>query len=228
MTQGNDTLQAAILARTGYQFNDVELLRQALTHGSKGKGAKDYERLEFLGDRVLSLVIAEALFSLHGKESEGRLAARHAALVRGEACAEIGLALNLPDCIILGAAEKKSGMHGNKGVLSDVVEALIAAIYLDGGFQTVKEFVLRSWDSMLKQPDTWLKDAKTFVQEWALGRALPLPTYVLVGREGPEHKPVFRVEVHVKKYAPAIGEGATKQMAEMAAAANLIARENLR
>ena len=228
MTQGQDTLRDAIASRTGYHFNDMALLRQALTHGSKGRGAKDYERLEFLGDRVLSLVIAEALFNLHDRESEGRLAARHAALVRGEACAQIGTELDLPDCIILGAAEKKLGMHANKGVLSDVVEALIAAIYLDGGYATAKDFVLRAWDGLLKQPDTWLKDAKTFVQEWALAKSLPLPTYQLVGREGPEHKPVFRVEVHVKNHEPAPGEGATKQMAEMAAAANLISRENLR
>jgi ribonuclease III len=214
--------------RLGYAFNDVELLKQALTHGSKSVRGKTYERLEFLGDRVLSLVIADALLGKHRKEQEGKLSARHSALVRGEACAAVGEDLGLADFIVVGEIEKRSGVHRTRTVLGDAVEALIGAIYLDGGLEPARAMILRYWTPYINKPDTAAKDAKTFIQEWALAKALPLPRYGLVKRDGPEHKPRFMVEVLIDKHTPALGEGLSKQAAEMAAAASFIAREGLR
>ena len=214
--------------RIGYVFTDAELLQQALTHGSSGRKAKDYERLEFLGDRVLSLVIADQLFHNHRKEQEGKLAARHSSIVRGDVCAAVGEAIGLHDFIKVGDTEKKTGVHKMKSVLGDVVEALIGAIYIDGGFDAARKVILTHWADVLRHPDTVQKDAKTFVQEWALAKALPLPRYELAGRQGPEHKPQFTVRLTIEKHKEAEGMGPTKQAAEMAAAAAFIKREQLR
>jgi len=219
---------AQLSARLGYTFKDVELLHQALTHGSSNRKAKDYERLEFLGDRVLSLVIADALFHTHAKEKEGKLAARHSAVVRGEVCADVGEAMGLADYIKVGDTEKKTGVHRMKSVLGDAVEALIGAIYVDGGLEPARKVILRYWTEALKKPDTVEKDAKTFVQEWVLAKALPLPRYELAGRQGPEHRPEFTVRLLIEKYGTVDGVGPTKQQAEMAAAQAFIAREHLR
>lgn len=219
---------AQLGARLGYQFKDTDLLHQALTHGSSSRRAKDYERLEFLGDRVLSLVIADALFHQHSKEKEGKLAARHSAVVRGEVCAAVGEAIGLADFIKVGDTEKKSGVHRMKSVLGDAVEALIGAIYIDGGLEPARNIVLRYWTEFLKKPDTVEKDAKTFVQEWVLGKALPLPRYELTGRQGPEHRPQFTVRLLIEKHGAVDGVGPTKQQAEMAAAQAFISRESLR
>lgn len=214
--------------RLGYKFRDGELLQQALTHGSKGKSTQNYERLEFLGDRVLSLVIAEALMEKHRKEKEGTLAARHSALVRGDVCAAVGEDMGLDEFISVGDTEKRVGVHKMRSVLGDAVEALIGAIYLDGGLSHARDVILRFWASALNKPDTALKDAKTFIQEWALAKSLPLPRYDLVARDGPEHKPRFVIEVQIEKHQAAQGEGASKQAAEMAAASSFISREGLR
>lgn len=214
--------------RIGYVFTDTDLLHQALTHGSSGRQAKDYERLEFLGDRVLSLVIADQLFHNHRKEKEGKLAARHSAIVRGEVCAAVGEAMGLHDYIKVGDTEKKTGVHKMKSVLGDVVEALVGAIYIDGGLEAARKVILGFWAEALKHPDTVQKDAKTFVQEWALAKALSLPRYELAGRKGPEHKPLFTVRLSIDKHKEAEGMGPTKQAAEMAAASAFIAREQLR
>ncbi|MFO1033078.1 MAG: ribonuclease III [Hyphomicrobiales bacterium] len=222
-----DPLQT-LCDRLGYAFRDRTLLQQALTHGSSSRKAKDYERLEFLGDRVLSLAVADALFQQHGKEKEGKLAARHSTLVRGEACAEVGRAMGLEDVIRVGDTEKRSGVHRTLSVLGDVVEALIGAVYIDGGYDAAQGVVLRFWAEALKRPETALKDAKTFVQEWGLSKALPLPRYELVGRSGPEHRPQFTVRLALEKHQPVEGTGSTKQAAEMAAASAFIAREGLR
>ena len=214
--------------RLGYVFADTELLHQALTHGSSGRKAKDYERLEFLGDRVLSLVIADALFHNHAKEKEGKLAARHSAIVKGEVCADIGEAMGLEDFIKVGDTEKKTGVHRMRSVLGDAVEALIGAVYIDGGLEAARKVVLHFWKVVLEMPGTAEKDAKTFVQEWVLAKALPLPRYELAAREGPEHKPQFTVRLTIEKHSNVEGAGPTKQSAEMAAAAAFIAREGLR
>ena len=214
--------------KLGYVFKDGALLDQALTHGSSRKQAKDYERLEFLGDRVLSLVIADALLKRHQKEKEGKLAARHSAIVRGEVCAAVGEAMGLADHIIVGDTEKRQGVQRMRSVLGDVAEALVGAVYLDGGLAEAAHVVLKHWTVFIEQPDTAQKDAKTFVQEWALAKAFSLPRYEVSGREGPEHKPHFLVDLNIENHAPARGEGASKQGAEMAAAQAFIAREGLR
>jgi ribonuclease III len=214
--------------RLDYVFRDADLLHQALTHGSSGRKAKDYERLEFLGDRVLALVIADALFHTHAKEKEGKLAARHSALVKGEVCADIGEAMGLAEFIQVGDTEKKTGVNRMRSVIGDAVEALIGGIYIDGGLDAARKVVLRFWKDVLEKPGTAEKDAKTFVQEWVLARALPLPRYELAGRDGPEHKLRFKVRIAIDTYLDAEGIGSTKQSAEMAAAAAFIAREGLR
>jgi ribonuclease III len=225
--QANDPLQDLCRA-IGYDFKDKALLHQALTHGSSSRSAKDYERLEFLGDRVLALAMADALFHQHGKEKEGKLAARHSALVRGEVCAEIGKAMGLEHVIRVGDTEKRTGVHRMQSVLGDVAEALIGAIHVDGGYEAARTVVLRFWGDALKRPGTAQKDAKTFVQEWALAKPLPLPRYETVGRSGPEHRPLFTVRLMVEDHLPVDGNGSTKQAAEMAAANAFIAREGLR
>lgn len=212
----------------GHSFSDPELLRQALTHGSSPKAQASYERLEFLGDRVLSLVIAEALFTVHSKEREGKLAARHSAIVRGEVCAEIGMKLGLAEHVHLGAVERKQGVQNMGSVLGDVMEAVIGAIYMDAGFETAKAFVLKHWDQALKNPATSIKDPKTFVQEWALSRGKELPSYKVISRHGPEHKPEFAVRLSIPLLGMADGKGASKQAAEKAAAIAFIAEKGLR
>lgn len=217
-----------IAERLGYRFNDANLLEQALTHGSSPKTPANYERLEFLGDRVLGLIVAEELFKQHDQEREGKLAARHSAIVRGDACADVGERLNLADLVLLGATEKKLGVHKTRSILGDVVEALIGAIYLDGGLDAARRVVLTHWAGILVNPENARKDAKTFVQEWTLARGKSLPVYELVDRAGPEHRPEFTVRLTVQKFGESLGKGSTKQAAEMAAAQQFIVDGALR
>lgn len=220
--------EARTWAGLGYEFADVGLLRQALSHGSSQKLQETYERLEFLGDRVLSLVIAEQLFKIHATEREGRLSARHSSLVRGEVCADIAEKLGVADMLHMGSMERKQGVHKIRSVLGDVMEALIGAVYLDGGMEAARRFVMLHWQAVLANPDSAAKDAKTFVQEWALARGKALPLYELVGRVGPEHRPEFTVKLTVLKHGQAEGRGATKQAAEMSAAQDFIVAKGLR
>lgn len=217
-----------ISAQIGYRFTDDALLVQALTHGSTQKHKGDYQRLEFLGDRVLGLVVAEHLFKAYPGRGEGELTAMHSGLVRGESCAAAGDTIALSDLVIIGTGERAKGMNMNRTVLGDVMEALVAAIYLDGGLEEARAFVLRTWDGLLKHPSVAMKDPKTFLQEWALARALPIPAYRIVSREGPEHEPVFVIAVEVKGKAPAEGTAKTKRGAEMDAAEQFLKREGIR
>ncbi len=222
------SVYAALTHILGYEFSAGELLEAALTHGSRiGKGP-DYQRLEFLGDRVLSLVIAEELYKTFPDEAEGSLAARLSLLVRGETCAKVGLELGIQDFVILGEKEKRKGVQQSASVLGDVVEALIGAIYLDGGLEPARRMIAKGWAERLKQSPASLKDAKTFVQEWALGRGLALPAYEVLSRSGLEHAPIFVIGLQVGSLAPAEGKGNSKQAAEMAAAQTFIDRERLR
>ncbi len=218
----------AITARIGYGFTDRALLSRALTHASSQRKHGDYERLEFLGDRVLALVIAEHLFRHNPTHREGDMSANHSALVRGETCAEAGAAIGLDDLMIIGGSERAKGMHLNRTMLGDVMEALIAAIYLDGGVEAARGFILANWAPFLAEPRRADKDAKTFLQEWALGRSLPIPVYRVVGREGPQHEPVFVVAVEVKDRTPAEGTAKSKRAAEQDAAAVFLEREGIR
>ncbi len=224
--------QTAALAKLedliGYNFKDASLVAMAFTHGSHKNKLVDYQRLEFLGDRVLSLVIAQELYQRHADEREGKLAARLSLLVRAEACAAVAQTLGLQEFVLLGAVEKRKDVHKAASVLSDVVEALIGAIYLDGGYEPAQRFILHHWQDKLVKSQGDMKDAKSFVQEWALSKAYPLPSYHVIFRSGPEHAPVFTIAVTVGSLASAEGQGNSKQAAEMAAAQNFIERERLR
>lgn len=228
MTRFSPERLGKISEQIGYSFSDEALLVQALTHGSTQKHKGDYQRLEFLGDRVLGLIVAEHLFRTHANLSEGELTAKHSALVRAEACAAAGDTIGLSDLVILGTGERAKGMNLNRSVLGDVMEALVAAVYLDGGLEKARAFVLQAWEAQFKKPAVAEKDAKTFLQEWALGRALPIPTYRIVSREGPEHEPVFVVSVEVKGKPEALGTAKSKQGAEKNAADVFLKREGIR
>lgn len=228
MTRFTAAQHDAIAERIGYRFANHSLLAEALTHRSSPKPKRNYQRLEFLGDRVLGLIISEQLYSAHPGHGEGELTALLSALVRGEACATAGDSIGLPDLVVIGADERAKGMHMNRSVLGDVMEALIAAIYLDGGLEQARAFVLRCWKDLLNQPSVAVKDSKTFLQEWALARALPVPAYQVVSREGLEHEPVFTVAVAIQGMTPAQGAAKSKRAAEMAAAEAFLNREGIR
>jgi len=208
--------------RIGHTFVDRELLERALTHASVGDGAREVrhnERLEFLGDRVLNLCAAERLMALDPDSREGEMSRRLASLVNYHACARAAERAGLPAALRLSASATKIGARKSDAVLGDACEALIAALYIDGGLETAKAFFARFWAEEFEHLDApRAKDPKTQLQEWAQGLGLPLPTYEVVGREGPAHAPVFTVEVRVKGFEPERGEGGSRQAAEKAAA----------
>jgi ribonuclease-3 len=217
----------AVTGMLGYSFKDKALLRHALTHPSMAKGQTDYQRLEFLGDRVLALVIAEELYRQNPSHREGQMANMHSNLVRGGVCGEIGRQLGVSDFIAVGQSEMRKGVNLNNTVIGDVVEALIGAIYLDSGLEAAKSFVLRNWATRLVERAAVSKDPKTSLQEWALARGLPIPGYKVVKREGLEHSPVFTVELQIKDMDPSVGSGPSKRLAEMAAAQGFLKREGI-
>ncbi len=218
----------ALRERTGYAFNDLERLERALTHSSarRGSGA-DYERLEFLGDRVLGLVVADLLFHAFPGAPEGELALRLNALVSGEACAEVAEEIGLADFIRAESGLKSASGRKGRSTRADVMEALIAAIYLDGGLDAVRPFILRYWEPRSRKAQGAERDAKTALQEWAHQAAGTTPAYQLDGREGPDHEPLFTVSVRVGDLAPARGSGRAKREAEQAAAAAMLVREGV-
>jgi ribonuclease-3 len=211
----------------GHRFARPELLAEALTHASAGRRAErgefSNERLEFLGDRVLALVIAEMLFETFGRETEGALAKRLAALTRKEALAEVGAALDLGRHLRLARGEAQAGLRAHAGMVADACEAVIGALYLDGGLPVAAAFVRRHWTPLIGAESRPPQDAKTALQEWAQARGLPLPAYRVLQTQGPAHSPVFAVEVAVAGRAPAAGTGPSKRAAETAAAAALLA-----
>ncbi|CAN5551227.1 ribonuclease III [soil metagenome] len=213
--------------RLDYRFRDEKLLKQALTHVS-GPGGLSYERLEFLGDRVLGLVIAEELFERHPATPEGPLSYRLSTLVRGETCAAVARDIALHEFIRVGRGEAAGGLRQNTTVMGDVMEAVIAAIYRDGGFEAARAMILRLWERYLMLAEAPQKDPKSYLQEWALARALPLPAYREIGREGPDHQPMFEMELMLHGFAPAIGRAASKRAAEYAAAEEFLRREGVR
>jgi ribonuclease-3 len=214
--------------RLGHGFARPELLVRALTHPSAAnrQGAIDdsYERLEFLGDRVLGLIVADLLMVRFPQEPEGALALRHAELVRRETLAEVAAEIGLDDYLRLAKGEEAAGERQNPALLANACEAVIAALYLDGGLAVAWAFVERLWGVRLEADARPPQDAKTALQEWAQGRALGLPKYREVGRQGPAHEPHFTLEVAVGDRQPARGEGRSKRLAEQAAAARLLAQ----
>ena len=218
--------------RIGYKFTDAALLDSALSHISALKGARNragsYQRLEFLGDHVLGLVISDVLFRAFPKADEGELSRRLADLVRKETCAEIAVTIELGAAIKLGSSEANAGGRKRPAILADVCEALIGAVYLDGGYPAAEGLVERLWQVRMQAKAQPLRDSKTVLQEWAQARGLPTPVYREVGRTGPDHSPVFCVAVQLPNFAPAEGSGRSKRGAEQAAATAMLARERVK
>ncbi len=219
---------AELERRIGYRFKDRELLDRALTHASVGDGARAVrhnERLEFLGDRVLNLCAAERLMDRDGEAREGEMSRLLASLVNYHACARAAHRCGLPDAMRLSASASKVGARSSDSVLGDACEALIAALYLDGGLETARAFFTTFWAEefdRLDEPRS--KDPKTALQEWAQGLGLPLPAYAVVDRTGPAHEPRFTVSVAVQGFAPEKARGRSRQDAEKAAAQAMLTR----
>jgi ribonuclease-3 len=223
---------ASVLEKTiGYCFKDRDLLDRSLTHISAlagGSRVNSYQRLEFLGDHVLGLIISDMLFRAFPKADEGELSRRLADLVRRESCADVARAIDLGAALRLGASEVNAGGRLRTAILADVCEALIGAVYLDSGYSETAELVERLWGERMRVPVRPLRDSKTILQEWAQARGLPTPTYTEVERTGPHHNPEFRVAVGLPNKQPAEGVGRSKRMAEQAAAAAMLEREGVR
>ena len=221
----------ALETRIGYRFTDAAMLECALTHISALKGARNragsYQRLEFLGDHVLGLVISDMLYRAFPKADEGELSRRLADLVRKETCAEIARTIDLGAAVRLGSSEANAGARKRPAILADVCEAVIGAVYLDGGYKAAGELVDRLWQVRMRATAQPLRDPKTVLQEWAQARGLPTPAYREVARSGPDHNPEFRVAVQLPAFAPAEGMGRSKRAAEQAAAAAMLAREGV-
>ncbi|WP_108680557.1 ribonuclease III [Methyloceanibacter sp. wino2] len=216
--------------RLGHQFNKPALLTLALTHASARPGSKpneDNERLEFLGDRVLGLSIAQLLSERYPEASEGELARWFNHLVRTETCAEAGQSWQLGDFILMSGGEAGSGGRRKKTILANACEAVLGAVFSDAGYDAARELVWRTWAPYLAELKEAAPDAKSVLQEWAQGRQLPLPNYIEVSREGPDHAPLFTAEVHVEGVAPERGEGLNKRAAEQAAALAMLLREGV-
>jgi ribonuclease-3 len=211
----------------GHQFAKRDLLTEALTHPSavrrRGIAKRGYERLEFLGDRVLGLIVAELLWRRFPTEAEGEMTRRHTHLVRREALAEVAQAVGLGTQIIVSAGEDAAGVRENQSVLADVCEAVIAALYLDGGLTAAKGFVEQRWEARLSALGEPPRDPKTTLQEWVQARGLPLPAYRTVATEGPAHRRRFTVTVNVEGLDPSTASGTSKRAAETAAAAAALA-----
>jgi ribonuclease-3 len=217
---------ASLEEKLGHVFSDPALLRRALTHAS-ADAAISNERLEFLGDRVLGLVVAEKLHALYPADPEGALALKFNALARGAACARAAEAAGLAEHLILAQSEQVSGGRAKPAILSGACEAVIAALYLDGGLEAARRFIERYWEEQFAGLTTEMRDAKTRLQEWAQGRGRGesgAPVYSLVSRDGPDHAPRFVVEAKVSGHEPALGEGGSKREAEQAAATALLAK----
>lgn len=226
------TPPASFEVRIGYQFKDSALLEQALTHISALTGQRNrsgsYQRLEFLGDHVLGLVISDMLYRAFPKADEGEMSRRLADLVRKEACADVARVIELGAAIRLGASESNSGGRDRTAILADVCEALIGAVFIDGGYGAASEMIGRLWEQRMRTPARPLRDAKTILQEWAQARGLPTPAYREVERKGPAHSPEFRVNVELPNRQPAEGMGRSKRAAEQAAAAVMLVREGVK
>lgn len=215
----------ALADRIGHRFARPALLVEAVTHASfSTPGKADNQRLEFLGDRVLGLVMAQALLDRDGAATEGQLAPRFNALVRKETCAEVAQEIGLGPVLRLGRSEMLSGGRRKSALLGDAMEAVIAAVYLDGGFDAARDMVLRLWGARIDNVDEDARDAKTTLQEWAQARGLEPPTYTETGRSGPDHAPIFEITAELGTGDAARSRAGSKRQAEQAAAKALLAR----
>lgn len=205
--------------RLGHHFKSSDLLRQALTHSSAtGESSRNNERLEFLGDRVLALLVADLLLQHYPDADEGELALRLNALVRRETCAAVAVEIALGASLALAPAEAASGGREKPAILGDACEAVIGALYLDGGMAVARNFVETCWMPRLAGLSAAPADAKSALQEWSQARKLGTPVYTVINREGPDHAPEFVIEVQLPGHAPLCGTGASKREAEQAAA----------
>ncbi|WP_296427818.1 ribonuclease III [Yoonia sp.] len=214
---------SAFSIRLGYRFAKPEILVRAVTHSSMVSPHRDdNQRLEFLGDRVLGLVMAEALLHADPGAPEGLLAPRYNALVRREACADVARQLDLGAVLKLGRSEMKSGGRRKEALLADAMEAVIAAVYQDGGFDAARQVILNNWGARIHDVAEDARDAKTALQEWAQARGEVPPLYIEVARTGPDHQPVFTIEVRLASGPSEKATAGSKRQAEQAAAAALL------
>ena len=221
--------RTALEDRIGFKFADKAMLERALTHISALSGgpqnrASSYQRLEFLGDHVLGLVISDMLYRAFPKANEGELSRRLADLVRKETCAEVAKAMDLGPALKLGNSESHAGGRLRATILADVCEALVGAVFIDGGYAAAETVIALFWKERMLKPLRPLRDPKTMLQEWAQGRGLPTPAYRELARTGPHHDPEFRVAVVLPDRPPAEGLGSSKRAAEQAAAAAMLTR----
>jgi ribonuclease III len=215
----------AFAARIGHEFAQPALLVRAVTHASLSSPTRpDNERLEFLGDRILGLVMAEALLKADPNASEGQLAPRFNALVRKETNADVAREIGLGEVLKLGRSEMMSGGRRRDALLGDAMEAVIAAVYMDAGFDTARALVLRLWGARIGAVAQDARDAKSALQEWAQGRGMAPPAYNELGRFGPDHQPIFTVEVRLDNGEAERAEAGSKRIAEQMAAKALLAR----
>jgi ribonuclease-3 len=213
---------AFVRDKLGHDPNDVRLFELALTHSSVG--GDSYERLEFLGDRVLGMVIARALYERHPDEPEGNLSKRYNALVDRETCAENGREIGVPALVRLGKQAREDGASQSENVVGDVVEALIGALYLDGGMEAAERFILKTWEPDVSSQRRAPQHPKSALQELAAAKGVRAPVYEVVSRTGAHHAPKFAVRVSVPKLGEATADGTSKQEAETAAAAALLSQ----
>ncbi|AFX99614.1 ribonuclease III [Candidatus Endolissoclinum faulkneri L2] len=220
----SNSINLSVLSNILYhKFKNIEVLRQAITHASASPWAWNaYERLEFLGDRVLALIVTEQLLERFPNEREGAIAKRHVNLVRCEALAKVARTIQLGKFLILSRGEDNAGSRNSDAILSDAMEAVIGALYFDGGIEAARRFVTVEWNKLLELDILPPQDPKTSLQEWAQGHKLAMPRYTTTTQSGPAHSPQFTVQVIVDGYKPSIGVGRSKRLAEQAAAAKLI------
>ncbi|MBV7380440.1 ribonuclease III [Maritimibacter dapengensis] len=215
----------AFAKRLGHDFTNPELLIRALTHGSMSSTTRpDNQRLEFLGDRVLGLVMAEAVLAADKTASEGQLAPRFNALVRKETCADVAREIDLGAVLKLGRSEMMSGGRRKQALLGDAMEAVIAAVYLDGGFEAAEATIRKLWGDRVATVEADARDAKTALQEWAQARRMPPPAYVETARSGPDHAPEFTIEARLENGEVAQASAKSKRAAEQDAARALLDR----
>jgi ribonuclease-3 len=228
MKAASDAALGPLERRLGHRFADRELLVTALTHASAATPARGtYQRFEFLGDRVLGLIVTEMLLKAFPKAPEGELSLRLAELVRKEACADVAVALDMGAGLRFGGGKAQRTALLTTNVLGDVCEAVIGAIYQDGGLDAARTFIAAHWRDRLSAVSLPTQNAKAALQEWAQGKGLGVPTYAIATKSGPDHEPRFEVEARVGALAPARGEGRTRREAEQAAASALLTRERV-
>ncbi|KYW91690.1 ribonuclease III [Ehrlichia ruminantium] len=212
-----------------YDFKNTQLLNEALTHPSvlsKDNNNFNYERLEFLGDAVLNLVISEMLFNIFPYDTEGNLAKKKTALVCGTKLVEIAQSINLGIFIIMSDGERSCGGANNANNLENALEALIGAIYLDGGLNAAKDFIFLFWKNSATHMKVPPQDAKTILQEWAQSKGFPAPSYHIINKSGPDHNPCFTVEVRINSHETLHATGHNKKLAEQKAASLMLAKIN--